>query len=211
LQKVEAFPNVAEHVAEDVAEDELSFSGGIMALPQYKLHNAVKQPLLAAGPFPVILAPADPPQRLERLKNFLCSRKFLTTLVMLSIAAGATLLWFVLDPSHKLPNPTFLLVPAGTLAACLLLFFIIALVRIGAGTTAPETSEEELLPLPEIIRAKPVEHRRAKPTAPQVEVKFEAWSSAPFTEILEDAVIAEVFNDEMLAPDHMVVSFKVEE
>jgi len=56
-----------------------------------------------------------------------------------------------------------------------------------------------------------IEVIRPQSLSTQIEVCFEQWSSEPFNEIIDESVLAEVFNDEMLAPDHMVISLKIDE
>lgn len=179
-----------------------------MALPRYKLHTEALPD--APASYPVLLAPAEEPNRFGFLKKALTSKKLIIGLQIISFAAFGTLLWLMLDPTIKSPQPMYVLAPAITLAVCVALFIIISIVKNRA---------EEQLPAPVEARPKfvvrPIVHPVAKPkrksVACNVELNFEQWTSEPFREIMDEAVVAEVFTDDLVAPDKMVFSIKVEE
>lgn len=179
-----------------------------MALPRYKLHTETLPD--APASYPVLLAPAEEPKRFGFLKQAFISKKFLIVLQIISLAAFGTLLWLMLDPTIKSPQPTYVLVPAITLAVCVVLFIIIAIVRNRANQQLP--APVEATPKPTV---RPIVHPIAKPrrksVAQNVELDFEQWSSEPFQEIMDEAVLAEVFTDDLVAPDKMVFSIKVED
>ncbi len=174
-----------------------------MALPHYKLHTPE-----ASAAFPVLLAPTEAPPRFAVLNQIFCSRKLLISLEIISVAAGAVLLWLLLDPAIKAPKPIHLLVPASALGICILSFVIIALVK---NQREKDQSDEPDQLLPLAVRAGGTTKTELPPTELKAELNLEIWSSAPFQEIMDEAVIAEVFNDDLVAPDHMVFSLKVAE
>ncbi|MBL8205637.1 MAG: hypothetical protein JNM09_15485 [Blastocatellia bacterium] len=179
-----------------------------MALPHYKLHAEA----LPDAPitYPVLLAPAEAPIRLALLKQILRSKIFLIGLQILSIAAGATLLWMWLDPTIKTPKPAHVLIPAVTLGGCFLLFIITALIKSKEDDSLPIIAD--VSPSTPVLPVAPVTvTTQASPCKLKTEVSFEQWSSKPFQEIMDEAVIAEIFNDELIAPDHMVFSIRVTE
>jgi hypothetical protein len=176
-----------------------------MALPHYKLHTLDKSVPLEPSSFPVILVPADPPQKTERLRNALRSKKLLTTFAILAVVASATLLWLLLEPGNKPPNPRYLIMLGGVAGFSLLYFLLAALLGRNAEAPLPTATAHEFALLT------PRESIKADATPSQVEICCEEWSSEPFTEIMDESVMAEVFNDEMIAPDHLIFSFKVEE
>lgn len=177
-----------------------------MALPHYKLHTHTT--LEASAAFPVLLAPAEMPPRLAALQQIFRSRKLLVSLQILAVAAGAALLWFLLDPTIKEPKPLQLWIPTITLGVCLLLFVVIALVK---NRTETDVSDEPdpLPPMAALAVGKTKAFAPANEFA--VEMNLEQWSSEPFQEIMDEALIAEVFNDDLVAPDHMVFSVKFAE
>ena len=177
-----------------------------MALPHYKLQHITNQAIdLSLASFPVILVPNDPPRKIEKLRGAIRSKKALTTMVLLAVLASAALLWLVLDPQSKVLNLRLLMIPASVIIGCLLFFVLALLLGSGTDESAAEILTEEL---PEL---------GYKETLPpqlrhnQVEFCFEQWSSEPYNEILADTVVAEIFDDDLLAPDHLVFSLKAEE
>ncbi|HEX4947819.1 MAG TPA: hypothetical protein VFZ34_14200 [Blastocatellia bacterium] len=186
-----------------------------MALPHYKLHTLNNASLQAQTLFPVLLAPMDPPQKFARLKQFFRSKKLLIALETLSLAAGATLLWLWLDPTIKAPLPVYWIAPSVTLGVCLLLFLMMALAR--NRTTVTEATEIETAA--DLPPQTPVYlPRKTPPTVtgksgvpPAIELDFEQWTSEPFVELIDEAIITEIFDDELIAPDHMVFCVKVPE
>ena len=177
-----------------------------MALPHYKLHTHIASEMPAT--FPVLLAPTETPPRFAALKHIFRSRKLLLGLQMISVVAGAALLWLLLDPTIKAPKPIHLLIPAITLGLCLLSFVIIALVKNRTETDLTDESDQ-ILPMAALPVSKPKSHLPHSEL--KAEVNLEQWSSEPFREIMDEAVIAEVFNDDLVAPDHMVFTVKVAE
>lgn len=181
-----------------------------MALPHYKLQT---NPLPEAPVgFPVLLAPAEPPLRFAFIKRALRSRLLLISIEILSIAAGAVLLWLWLDPTSTAPKPLHLLMPAVTLGVCVFLLLLMALVKNDAD--APEHEAAPELPLPVAQPVAPVQrpaHNGAHNGVVKPEWKLEQWSSKPFVEVLDEAVMAEVLDDDCVAPDHLVLSVKVKE
>lgn len=177
-----------------------------MALPHYKLQTKALPD--APRSFPVLLAPEDPPVRFPLLKRILRSRLLLVGLQIIAVTAGASLLWIWLDPKLKTPHPLFILLPAVSLGLCCFLFMLIALVKNNPEEIVPEIPEEEP-PLPR----QQVSEAEIKPdvTGLHAEVDCEEWVSHPFQEIMDEAVIAEVFDDDLIAPDHLVFSVKVPE
>ncbi len=174
-----------------------------MALPHYKLHTPE-----APAAFPVLLAPAEAPLQFAALKQIFCSQKLLLSLEFISVAAGAALLWLLLDPTITAPNPIQLLILAITLGSCLLFLVIIALVKNRSEKDLPN-EPDQLLPIAALAGGTTKTH--LPPTKLMAELKLELWSSEPFQEIMDEAVMAEVFNDDLVAPDHLVFSLKVAE
>ncbi len=174
-----------------------------MALPHYKLQTPE-----ASAAFPVLLAPAEASPRFGALTQILRSRKLLLSLQILAIVAGAALLWLLLDPTIKSPKPIHLWIPALTLGVCFLFMILIALVKNRAEAISSD-EPEILFTMAELPVSK------AKTLAPAqefaIEMNLEQWSSEPFEEIMDEGVMAEVFNDDLVAPDHMVFSLKVAE
>ena len=174
-----------------------------MALPHYKLHTPE-----ASAAFPVLLAPTEAPPRFAVLNQIFCSRKLLIIVEIISVAAGAALLWLLLDPTITAPKPIHLLIPAITLGICLLCFVVIALVKNRAEARLSDETDQPL-PMAALAVAPP---KPQLPTAElQAELNLEQWSSEPFQEIMDEALIAEVFDDDLVAPDHMVFSLKFSE
>ncbi len=175
-----------------------------MALPHYKLHTSSEAP----AAFPVLLAPTEAPSQFAAVKQFFHSRKLLVSLVMIAVIAVAALLWILLDPTITAPKPIYLLIPAIALGLSLLCFIVIAIAKNRAEAELPDKSDE---PLP--IAVLPIS--KATPQLPRARLKtelnLEKWSSEPFLEIMDEAVMAEVFDDDLVAPDHMVFSLKVAE
>ncbi len=176
-----------------------------MALPHYNPNSNEPSLAMQQDSFPVILVPADNPGQTARVRTFLCCKPWLTILGSLAVLASAALLWMILDPNNNPLNLRELLIPAGVLATCCLFFIIAAWAGKGNGATGAVIAEEQPAP------KKRIESLALPQLNTQIEVCFEEWSSEPYNEIIDDAVLAEVFNDEMLAPDHMVISLRVNE
>lgn len=188
-----------------------------MALPHYNPNSSEDSLTVQQDAFPVILVPADAPQKTAWLRNTLRSKLLLTGFGILAVLACAALLWFILDPNKilNLKDKEFV-IPASVLAGCLLFFLISALAGRRKDEQAaplpnePKTNIKQLEGIPNLP---PHTHDDTSnwPPHTQIEVCFEQWSSEPFNEIIDEAVLAEVFNDEMVAPDHMVISLQLDE
>ena len=177
-----------------------------MALPHYKLHTNPLPEVPTA--FPVLLAPSEPPLRFAFFKRILRSRALLIGLQVLFITAGAVLLWLWLDPTTLSPQPIHLLIPAITLGACVALLILIALVKNNPDPAETEAAPDIPLPIPPPITPVPrPTHNSFTPS----EWNLEQWSSRPFVEVLDDAVMAEVLDDDLVAPDYLVLSVNVQE
>jgi hypothetical protein len=143
------------------------------------------------------------------------SRPLLIGIEVLAIAAGAVLLWLWLDPTIKAPQPSYVWIPALILGVCFFLLILMALAKNNADTTEQETMPELPLPVtqPIVAAIAPIAQRpqalRTATNKPQW--KLEQWTSQPFVEVLDEAVMAEVLNDDFVAPDHLVLSVKVME
>ena len=172
-----------------------------MALPHYKLQTPE-----ASTAFPVLLAPTETPPRFAALEQIFRSRKLLIALEIIAVAAGAALLWLLLDPTIQTPKPLLLLIPAITLGFCLLFFVIIAFVKKRVEIEIPNEPDSLLsMPMPAVSKSNTL----APANEFAVEMNLEQWSSEPFQEILDEALIAEVFNDDLVAPDHLVFSLQL--
>lgn len=192
-----------------------------MALPHYNLDTSETAQQLQQSAFPVILVPAEAPQKTRRVRQFLRSRRWLTFLAIIAVVAIAVMLWMVLDPNHKVFDPKQLVWPAAALGSCCLFFLLALLASKEPKEKAEEPPTFERLEVeePPTIKRKEAEVLSylsapalpAAEAAPRIEFCFEQWTSEPFTEIMDEALLAEVFDDEMVAPDHMVFSVKVDE
>ncbi len=73
-------------------------------------------------------------------------------------------------------------------------------------------TEEPELPLamaPPLVVSKPKNLASAAQFGP--EMTLEIWSSEPFEEIIDEALMAEVFNNDYIAPDQLVFSIQIAE
>jgi F0F1-type ATP synthase assembly protein I len=173
-----------------------------MALPHYKLHTPSETP----AAFPVLLAPTEAPSRFASVKQFSQSRKLLIGLVAIVVIAGAALLWILLDPGGTAPKPIHLLIPAIALGLCLLIFVVMAIIKNRAEASSLDEADAPLpIAFPPINQIPP----RLPRARLKTELNLEKWSSEPFQEIMDEAVMAEVFDDDLVAPDHMIFSLKV--
>ncbi|MFN7928660.1 MAG: hypothetical protein U0Y68_12055 [Blastocatellia bacterium] len=179
-----------------------------MALPHYNLDTSDNTQQFQSAAFPVVLVPADASRKARPVRHFLRARWWLTMVGIIAMLAVAALLWLALDPNQRTFAPQRLLWPAVTLGICGF-FFLLALwagraSQPAADTTTDteETPESEILP-PEAPPTLP-------PALPHIAVSCEQWVSEPFTEIMDEAVLAEIFDDEMVAPDHLVFSLRVD-
>ncbi len=183
-----------------------------MALPHYKLQKQIVE-TRAPEEFPFLLVPADTPPKAERLRGFLYS-KTLTIFLILALAASASgLIWQFFDPrtvvSPELLKNPFLISCASTFGVSLILLLILAGIKkkqasFVANPIALNTAKPTQLTLAKVLELPP------RPNT-VVEWHCEKWDSAPFVEVLEETLIAEFFSDEMVAPDHLIFSFEVEE
>jgi hypothetical protein len=175
---------------------------GFMALPHYKLHTPSEVP----ATFPVLLAPTEAPPRFASVKQFFQSRKLLIGLLTIAVLAGAALLWILLDPGVTAPKPIHLLIPSVALGLCLLIFLVMAVIKNRAEAITLDDSDAPLpIAIPPMNQMTP----RLSRTHLKTELNLEKWSSGPFQEIMDEAVMAEVFDDDLVAPDHMVFSLQV--
>lgn len=177
-----------------------------MALPHYKPHtyNAAE----ATTAYPVLLAPTETPSRWGAVKQFFFSHKLLFVVELIAVVACASLLWVLLDPSMKNAGSLYFLTPAIILGICIFLFGLISMInhRADYNLSSETNARQEITHLP-ATQVKALLPR----TAVRTELRLEQWSSEPFLEIMDEAVLAEVFNDDMVAPDHIVFSVKVVE
>lgn len=189
-----------------------------MALPHYNPNLSNEAQQLQQTVFPVILVPEEAPLKSHRLRQFLQSRRWLTTVVGVALLAAGIMLWLLLDPTNKTLDVKQLLWPASALGLCS--FFLLLALWLGRepketrekeATGEPRSTETKLL-TPVEVETLPIIFSPALPAAPpQIEFCFEQWDSEPVEEILDEALLAEVFDDNLLAPDHLVFSIKVGE
>ena len=209
-----------------------------MALPHYKPQTQNQAQIVMAETFPVVLVPNDAPPKIARVLNLLQSGKFLTTLLLITGISGAALLWMMLEPVNQTNLKGLKLSPVIMLAAIfslsLIALTVIAFLKksteaksISSLITSPEiflvpksatpapapsTATNFSRTKPNLVLSKPrnlsEEINMATPPNAIIEWSCEEWSSAPFVEILEDIYIADVFPDEMVAPDHMIFCFE---
>ncbi|MBS1812584.1 MAG: hypothetical protein JST84_30735 [Acidobacteria bacterium] len=172
----------------------------------------------------MILVPADPPRKVEQLRIKLRSKKLLTFFGIIAVLAGAAMLWIALEPQNKELNLKQLMIPASILGSCLLFFLLAALLGKNSATEEMVDISEELVseltqkslavksqPIsltPEVTGEETLTLTAVPGTGKPFEVYFEEWSSEPYTEIIDDSLIVEIFNDEMIAPDHLVFSVR---
>ncbi len=212
-----------------------------MALPHYKSQIQNQAKIVMAATFPVILVPNDAPPKIAHVLNLLQSGKFLTTLLFIAGSSGAALLWMMLEPVNQTNLKGFKLSSVIILAAIFLLSLIVLTVIAflkksieskfisslniqpeiflvpKSATPAPATSTATNFSRTKskLVLTKPrnlsEEMTTATPPNAIIEWSCEEWSSGPFVEILEDIYIADVFLDEMVAPDHMIFCFERKE
>ena len=177
-----------------------------MALPHYKPHtyNATE----AATAYPVLLAPTETQSRWGAIKQFFISHKLLLSVEIIAVAAGASILWLLLDPTMKNVRSIYFVIPVIILGICVFLFTLFSVINNRGERDLPSDPQS----WPEITNLPVSQVKALKPrSALKTELRLEQWSSAPFLEIIDEAVLAEVFNDDLLAPDHMVFSVNVVE
>lgn len=176
-----------------------------MALPHYNL-NATEETLeIQQSAFPVILVPEDAPPKSTRIRNFFRSKILLSIFGIIALAACGAALWSILDPNSRAPHLKDFQIHGIVLGACALYFLLAALLGKTKEAVIPSLIDD---PIPLVTKVKEIPSPQ---TNTHIEVFFEQWSSEPFDEILDEALLAEVFNDEMLAPDHMVFSLRLED
>ena len=197
-----------------------------MALPHYKLH--APQQALGMDSFPVVMVPNDGPKHTSYLKDLFFSRKTQAIIALVSMAAIATALWVYLEPSNDLfPVNTGNSILISSLAIAAVTLILLTLAAINkfksrdSFTTLPETisllagRETSAATTPSsvesVVEAFENYKRLASEQATSVEFFCEDFASEPFIEFLDEAVIAELFSDEMIAPDCLVFSLEVNE
>ena len=197
-----------------------------MALPHYKLHTANNPIEAVQSSFPVVLVPPDPPRKTEVLKAALQSRKALSVVGTIAVLASAAFLWILLDPQAKEPNLRQLTILAAIIGTSLVYFLLAA----WAGkqndkeiaTAAPQDIPLPVAAAPQSQPARNSLHNTQNVVAAEInetpatasvpfEVHFEEWTSGPYLEIIDDSVITSVFNDDLIAPDHLVFSIQADE
>lgn len=183
-----------------------------MALPHYKLQKQLVEKSTPED-FPFILVPPDSAPKVERLRGFLASKPLTIFLVLLFVASATALIWQFFDPqtvfSKELLKNPIVIASASTLIASLIILLILTSLKkkqtdFVASPMTLNLAETKKLSLAKVLEITP------RPNT-VIEWRCEQWDSAPFVEVLEETVIAELFSDEMVAPDHMVFSFEVED
>ena len=183
-----------------------------MALPHYKLQKQlVENP--TPEEFPFLLVPNDAPPKAERLREFFYSKSLAIFLVLALVGSTTGLIWQIFDPRTAmnldlLKNAYFIACLATSITSLLILLTIASMKKKQANFIATPMTFNLPAPKP-LTLAKVLELK--PPSNTVVEWRCEQWDSAPFVEVLEETVIAEVFSDEMIAPDHMVFSVAVED
>ncbi len=197
-----------------------------MALPHYKL-NAPQQ-VAGMESFPVVMVPSDSPVRAAHVKDLLFSRKTQAITALICMAAIATALWIYLEPKNSLfPSNTGNLILTGSLVIAAITTFLLVFAAIkssqrsDAFTTPPETTsllagrEIQTVATPSSIESVVAKFEKNKRLVSEqttaVEFSCEDFVSEPFVEFLDESVIAELFSDEMVAPDCLIFSIEVKE
>lgn len=184
-----------------------------MALPHYKLYHGEPTNILPPEQFPFLLVPNESSSALHRIRNFFLSKFLLQVLGTAICASGGTLIWLSFEPARNIEIDglkfSTLLIPASILGGSLLLLVIIAILKARADKPVEESLPMEI-PQMEIVPLAPT-HNRSHPNHPIVEWRCEEWATEQYIEVLDDAVIAEIFPDEMMAPDRMIFSFEIKE
>jgi hypothetical protein len=197
-----------------------------MALPHYKL-NAPQQ-VAGMESFPVVMVPSDSPVRASQLKEIIFSRKTQAITALICMVAIATALWIYLEPTNSLfPENTGILMLRGSLAVAaitLVLLVFSAAKKFQSSDsfiTPPETTSllagREALAattpssIGSVVAVFESQKRLVSEQANAVEFSCEDFVSEPFIEFLDESVIAELFSDEMVAPDCLIFSIEVKE
>ncbi len=212
-----------------------------MALPHYKSQAQNQAKIVMAETFPVVLVPNDAPPKIARVLNLLQSGKLLTTLLLITGISGAALLWMMLEPVNQTNLKGLklspVIIPVAIFSLSLIVLTVITFLKkstesksisslhiqpeiflIPKSATpapAPSTATNFSRTKPNLVLTKPrnlaEDMNTATPPNAIIEWRCEEWSSEPFVEILEDIYIAEVFPDEMIAPDRMIFCFERKE
>ena len=197
-----------------------------MALPHYKLPTP--QQTLGMESFPVVMVPNDGPVQTSHLKALFFSRKTQAITAVISIASIATSLWVYFEPTNALIPATMsssiMMASSAITGITLILLAFAAIHQLQSRdsfTTPPETmsllaSREALAltapsSLESVVKVFEQHQRIASERTTAVEFSCEDFVSEPFIEFLDEAVIAEVFSDEMIAPDCLVFRIEVKE
>ena len=200
-----------------------------MALPHYNLPTPNQT--IGMESFPVVMVPNDDPARALHLKDLLFSRKTQAITALICMTAVATALWVYFEPTNAFisaKNSSAMLMASLAIAAVtLILLGIAAVFRLQSRdsfTTPPETislsaTREAVTPrhqtaassMESAVSAFERHKRIASQQTPGVEFLCEEFVSEPFIEFLDESVIAEIFSDEMVAPDCLVFRIEVKE
>ena len=197
-----------------------------MALPHYKLHTP--QQTIGMESFPVVMVPNDEPARTSHVKSLFFSRKLQVITVVINMTAIATALWVYFEPTTTLipaqMNRSILMGSLVITAITLLLLVVAGINKIqsrASFTTPPETislaASREVFALAApssiegVVLAFEQHQQLTAERATAVEFSCEEFVSEPFIEFLDESVIAEVFSDEMIAPDCLIFSLEVKE
>ena len=200
-----------------------------MALPHYNL--PAPNQTFGMESFPVVMVPNDDPARASHLRDFIFSRKTQAITALISMASIATALWIYFEPTNAFisaKNSSAMLMASLAVAAITLILLGIAAVNKlqsrDSFTTPPETislsANREAVTSRHQTASSSIEsaviaferHKRiASEQTTAVEFLCEDFVSEPFIEFLDESVIAEVFSDEMIAPDCLVFSIEVKE
>ena len=200
-----------------------------MTLPHYKLH--APQQTFGMESFPVVMVPNDEPAQSSHLKDVFFSRPTQVITAVISMTAVATALWVYFEPTTALiPARTgsLILMASSAITGITVILLVFSAIHKfqsrDSFTTPPETislsasraavSTLTLTP-PSSIEGAVLAFEQYKQLATEqanaVEFLCEEFVSEPFIEFLDEAVIAEVFSDEMIAPDCLIFSLEVKE
>ena len=200
-----------------------------MALPHYNLPTPNQT--IGMESFPVVMVPNDGTARASHLKELFFSRKTQAITALLCMSAVATALWIYFEPTNAFisakNSSAMLMASLAVAAVTLILLGIAAVYKLQSRdsfTTPPETislpANREAVTVRNQTASSSIEsaviaferHKRiASEQTTAVEFLCEDFVSEPFIEFLDESVIAEVFSDEMIAPDCLVFSIEVKE
>jgi hypothetical protein len=99
---------------------------------------------------------------------------------------------------------------AGLSGGCLLFLLLAAFLGQSATGEAPALAEPDIVPMEkkETVKKETV---KAVPRRLHVEAHCEEWASEPFLEILDESILAEIYDDKLAAPDRLVFCLRVED